>query len=89
MYLVWTGSQFQRRDERRPRRHSVIVTSRPGALPTTAQVAKQLGISSRTLERYAERGWVTPARVLPSGHRRWSLEDVRCQLDALRDQDTD
>jgi len=59
--------------------------SRPGALLTTAQVAKPLGISSRTLVRYAERGWVTPARVLPSGHSRWSLEDVRRQLDALRD----
>jgi len=47
------------------------------------------GISSRTLVRYAERGWVTPARVLPSGHCRCSLEDVRRQLDALRDQDTD
>ena len=51
---------------------------------TTSQAAKALGISSRTLARYAENGVLLPALVLPSGHRRWDLDDVREQLRALR-----
>ena len=57
----------------------------PDDLLTTAQVARRLGVSSRTLVRYAERGYVTPAMVLPSGHRRWRLEDVTEQLRALQE----
>lgn len=52
-------------------------------LLTTAQVARELGISSRTLIRYADRGWVTPERTLPSGHRRWRLDEVKRQLAEL------
>jgi excisionase family DNA binding protein len=55
-------------------------------LITTAQAAKQLGISSRTLVRYAERGYVTPAMVLPSGHRRWRLSEIRAQIKELRER---
>lgn len=55
----------------------------PTLLPTT-QVAKALGISSRTLARYVEKGLLTPAVVLPSGHYRWDLDDVRRQLIELR-----
>ena len=58
----------------------------PDALLTTAQVAKALGISSNTLVRYEKRGWVTPTRVLPSGHRRWLLSEVRRQLDEQQEQ---
>lgn len=61
----------------------------PDELLTTAQVARELGISARTLVRYAERGYVAPAMVLPSGHRRWRLGEVREQLAALREQDVD
>ncbi|MGE3289014.1 MAG: MerR family DNA-binding transcriptional regulator [Pseudonocardia sp.] len=57
----------------------------PDDLLTTAQVARRLGVSSRTLVRYAERGYVTPAMVLPSGHRRWRLEDVTEQLRSLQE----
>jgi excisionase family DNA binding protein len=57
--------------------------SAPEKLLTTAQVARELGISPRTVVRYADRGWITPTRVLPSGHRRWRLTDVRDQLAAL------
>jgi excisionase family DNA binding protein len=53
-------------------------------LLTTAQAAQQLGVSRRTLARYAERGQLAPTLVLPSGHLRWNLEDVRRQLRALR-----
>lgn len=53
---------------------------------TSAQAAKVLGISPRTLTRYAERGQLIPTLVLPSGHYRWSLEDIRRQMRELRDQ---
>lgn len=56
------------------------MTERDRELLTTAQAAKQLGISTRTLVRYAEKGYVKPEMTLPSGHRRWILEDVRRQI---------
>ena len=34
----------------------------------------------KLLIRYAERGYVSPASVLPSGHRRWNLDELRRQL---------
>lgn len=55
-------------------------------LLTTTQVAKIVGVSRQTLVRYEERGWVTPARVLPSGHRRWRLSDLERQLRELGEQ---
>ena len=36
------------------------------------------------LARYAERGLLVPTLVLPSGHLRWNLEDVRRQLREIR-----
>jgi DNA-binding transcriptional MerR regulator len=56
-------------------------------LLTTAQVAKLIGISPRTLVRYAERGYVTPAFVLPSGHRRWKIDELRRQIRDLAAKD--
>lgn len=53
-------------------------------LVTTAVAAKELKISTRTLVRYAEKGYVTPAEVLPSGHRRWNIEDTRRQIRAAK-----
>ena len=43
-------------------------------------------MSSRTLARYAADGVLVPAKVLPSGHRRWDLDDLNRQLDAIRRQ---
>lgn len=56
-------------------------------LLTTTQAAKEFGISGRTLARYVERGLLRPTVVLPSGHLRWDLDDVRRQLDELRQRD--
>jgi excisionase family DNA binding protein len=58
----------------------------PGKLLTTAQLARELGVTSRTIVRWAERGWISAAETFPSGHRRWDLEDVRDQLAAARDR---
>lgn len=54
------------------------------ALLTTAQAARHIGVHRRTLARYAERGLLVPALVLPSGHLRWDLEDLHRQLRETR-----
>jgi DNA-binding transcriptional MerR regulator len=56
-------------------------------LLTTAQAARELGISPRTLARYAQRGILVPTMVLPSGHRRWDMDDLRRQLREQRERD--
>lgn len=56
----------------------------PGELLTTAQAAKFLGINRTTLGRYARDGILTPTVVLPSGHLRWNLDDLRRQMRNLR-----
>lgn len=58
-------------------------------LLSTAAVAKALGVTGKTILRYEQRGWLTPAAVLPSGHRRWRLSEVRAQLAALRERGED
>jgi hypothetical protein len=62
---------------------TVIVVADPELVPT-ADAARQIGISSRTLARYAQQGVVRPAVVLPSGHLRWDVADLRRQLSELR-----
>jgi DNA-binding transcriptional MerR regulator len=49
-------------------------------LLTTAQAAARLGIDRRTLARYAQQKLLTPTLVLPSGHLRWDMADIRRQL---------
>ena len=53
-------------------------------LATTGQAARELGISARTLAHYAQTGQLEPALVMPSGHYRWDVEDIRRQLRELR-----
>jgi predicted site-specific integrase-resolvase len=55
-------------------------------LLTTAQAAKIIGTSSRSLSRWAAEGKVTPAAVLPGGALRWDMKDLRRQL-AVRADD--
>lgn len=57
--------------------------SEPADLVTTAAAAQHLGVSRRTLARYAEVGWLTPTVTLPSGHYRWNLDDLQRQLKEL------
>lgn len=55
----------------------------------TPEAAKQLGISARSLQRYAALGLITPALTLPSptgarsGQMRWKVSELRRQLQAL------
>ena len=62
---------------------TVLVVADPPLVPT-ADAARALGISRRTLSRYAHDGVVTPALVLPSGHFRWDLAALRRQLTELQ-----
>jgi hypothetical protein len=61
----------------------------PAELLTTAQAARWIGVSRRTLARYAELGWLKPTVTLPSGHHRWELEDLRRQVRELRQRTDD
>jgi DNA-binding transcriptional MerR regulator len=51
-------------------------------LMRTGEAAKELGISPRTLARYAADGKVTPARAVPGQRTQywWDIEDLRKQL---------
>lgn len=51
----------------------VAVTRR---LLTISQAAKELGISVQTLRAYADTGRV-PSVKLPSGHRRFMVDEIR------------
>jgi predicted site-specific integrase-resolvase len=57
-------------------------------LVTTSQAAKFLGINRGTLARYARDGLLKPTIVLPTGHLRWSIEDLRRQMRELRERGT-
>lgn len=59
-------------------------SSRSPRLLTTSQAARELGISSRTLAQYARDGVLRPKLVLPSGHLRWSLDDLMRQLEEIQ-----
>lgn len=56
------------------------------ALVTTAEAAKQLGVATRTLQRWASEGLVTPDLVTPGGHQHWDVERLRAQLRELRER---
>jgi DNA-binding transcriptional MerR regulator len=53
-----------------------------GRLMRTGEAARELGISPRTLARYAADGKVTPARVVPGQRNQywWDIDDLRQQL---------
>ena len=55
---------------------------KPQLVPTP-EAARQLGISARTLQRYAKAGLITPDLRLPSGRYRWDVEKLRAQINAL------
>lgn len=52
----------------------------PERLLTTTEAAKILGLSRGVLASYVRRGLLKPYLTLPTGHYRWSLQDIRRQL---------
>ena len=66
----------------------MIVMANPPRLLTTGEAAAAVGLTRRTLARYAAQELLTPAQVLPgpTGTRRnyrWNLDDLRTQLAEL------
>ncbi|GAA5121761.1 helix-turn-helix domain-containing protein [Pseudonocardia adelaidensis] len=60
-------------------------------LVSTGEAARALGVSSRSLARWAREGRLVPALVTPGGDKRpgqyrWLLSDLREQLLKLRTQ---
>ncbi|MDN5748284.1 MAG: MerR family transcriptional regulator [Pseudonocardia sp.] len=55
-------------------------------LLTTAAAARELSVHAATLTRWAREGRVTPANTTAGGHARWDLDDLRRQLDAIKQQ---
>jgi hypothetical protein len=53
----------------------------------TSEAAKALGISARSLARWAAEGRIIPDLVTPGGHMRWDVEGLRSQLRQLRSSD--
>jgi DNA-binding transcriptional MerR regulator len=56
------------------------VTEEP--LLTSADVAKRLHVSVRTVQSWVEKGILTPTLVLPGGARRYRMSHVERQLRA-------
>jgi DNA-binding transcriptional MerR regulator len=47
---------------------------------TTGELARELGLSVRTIQRYRADGLITPEIVTRGGHGRWDLEKVQDQI---------
>lgn len=54
---------------------------------TTSELARALGLSLRSVQRYIAARQITPELTTPGGHHRWIVDDVREQLRRLRRAD--
>lgn len=52
-----------------------------GKLVTTTDAAREVGVSARSLARWAQEGRVRPTVRTPGGHLRWDVDQLRRQLD--------
>ncbi|GAB2665267.1 hypothetical protein GCM10027271_25340 [Saccharopolyspora gloriosae] len=53
--------------------------AQPRLVPT-GDLARELGISTRTVARYVREGLLVPTEVTLGGHYRWDIDDVRQQI---------
>lgn len=58
-------------------------------LLTTGELAKALGVSRGAVQSWQRGGLITPQFTTPGGHHRWVLDDVRAQLQELRQRSTE
>ena len=56
---------------------------------STTELARALGLSARSIQRYVTAGMIEPEFTTPGGHYRWNVERVRQQLRALRERGED
>lgn len=54
---------------------------------TTAQAARELGVSGGTLARWVRQGRIHPTNTTLGGHHRWDLDDLREQIRQLQQAD--
>ena len=57
-----------------------------GRLVTTAELARALGLSARTIQRYRQGGVLVPEIVSAGGHARWDVDKVRNRLRSLAER---
>jgi DNA-binding transcriptional MerR regulator len=65
----------------------VIVPGVPPKLVSTGVAAKELGVGRATLARWWKDRLVSPAVVTAGGQARWDMDDLKRQLEALRQRD--
>ena len=53
-------------------------------LVSTSELARTLGLSTRTIQRYRQEGLLAPDLVSLGGHARWDPDKVRAQLHELQ-----
>lgn len=53
-------------------------------LVSSTELAAELGLSRRSITRYATAGHITPELVTPGGKYRWNVASVKHQLDELQ-----
>jgi len=49
-------------------------------LATTPEAARAVGVSARSLARWAQDGTIEPTLRTPGGHLRWDVAELRRQL---------
>jgi excisionase family DNA binding protein len=54
-----------------------------GRLLTSGELAKELGVSLRTVQRWIADGVIEPELRTAGGHTRWNLDAVVARLQAL------
>lgn len=54
---------------------------------TTSELARALGLSLRSVQRYIRAGLIAPELTTPGGHYRWDVDNVREQLRRLHPTD--
>lgn len=60
------------------------MTATVDATVTTREAAQQVGVSTRTIRRYADRGILPAIRLTPTSPRRFDERDVERLLDRAR-----
>jgi len=56
-------------------------------LVSTGDLARALGLSVRTIQRYRNEGLITPEVITKGKHARWDVDRVKAELRELAEQD--
>ena|SRR5690349_11232461 len=84
--IATLGGKFGHSGHQRPPAATVhvdreVINDSPRVpLVPTSEAARELGISERTLRRWAKDGYLEPDLVMRGGHYRWDVARVRREL---------